>query len=165
MNSALKKIMYRKRMAQNKFWKDKGNRQKWEEYKKARNEFVKVNRLSRCNYFKKHCKDGTNSKSFWSVVKPYITNKCNNENNIMLKEGNDIVTDSSDIAKIFNDYFIACIDEGIYSVRIIHGKGRGILKDRVRKLLEKNPLVSSFTNAPLEAGGWGATLVELKHGQ
>ncbi|MDH3567798.1 MAG: Smr/MutS family protein, partial [Desulfobacteraceae bacterium] len=60
------------------------------------------------------------------------------------------------------DYFYACIDAGIYSVRIVHGKGRGILKKRVQELLKKNPLVESYKNAPLEAGGWGATLVELK---
>ena len=60
------------------------------------------------------------------------------------------------------DYFSACIDAGIYSVRIVHGKGRGILKKRVQELLKKNPLVESYKNAPLEAGGWGATLVELK---
>jgi len=68
-----------------------------------------------------------------------------------------------EIPVLLEDYFAACIDERIYSVRIIHGKGRGILKDRVRKLLKKNPVVVSFGNAPLEAGGWGATLVELKH--
>ena len=68
-----------------------------------------------------------------------------------------------EIPALLEDYFAACIDERIYSVRIIHGKGRGILKDRVRKLLKKNPVVVSFGNAPLEAGGWGATLVELKH--
>ena len=60
------------------------------------------------------------------------------------------------------DYFSECIDAGIYSVRIVHGKGRGILKKRVQGLLKKNPLVHSFKNAPLQDGGWGATLVELK---
>ena len=68
-----------------------------------------------------------------------------------------------DLPDLFVDYFEACIDEGIYSVRIVHGKGRGILKDCVRRLLKKNPMVSSFSNAPFEAGGWGATLVELRH--
>jgi DNA-nicking Smr family endonuclease len=60
------------------------------------------------------------------------------------------------------DYFEACADAGIFSVRIIHGKGHGILKKRVQSLLKKNPLVESFTDAPPEAGGWGATLVELR---
>jgi len=67
-----------------------------------------------------------------------------------------------DIPDLLVDYFAACINEGIYSVRIVHGKGRGILKKRVQGLLKKNPMVKSFQDAPLEAGGWGATLVELK---
>ncbi len=67
-----------------------------------------------------------------------------------------------DIPNLLTDYFSACIIAEIYSVRIIHGKGSGILKKRVRSLLKKNPLVTSFSNAPVEAGGWGATLVELK---
>jgi DNA-nicking Smr family endonuclease len=67
-----------------------------------------------------------------------------------------------DIADLLVDYFEACIDADIYSVRIVHGKGRGILKNRVQKLLKKNPMVESFHDAPPEAGGWGATLVKLK---
>ncbi|HUV76830.1 MAG TPA: Smr/MutS family protein [Desulfobacterales bacterium] len=67
-----------------------------------------------------------------------------------------------DVPDLLVDYFSACIDAGIYSVRIVHGKGRGILKKRVQGLLKKNSLVESYRNAPLQAGGWGATLVELK---
>lgn len=67
-----------------------------------------------------------------------------------------------DLPDLLVDYFEACIDEGIYFVRIIHGKGRGLLKKRVQELLIKNSMVKSFQDAPPEAGGWGATLVELK---
>ena len=67
-----------------------------------------------------------------------------------------------EVPNLLVDYFSACIDAGIYSIRIVHGKGRGILKKRVQGLLKKNPLVESYRNAPLQAGGWGATLVELK---
>ncbi len=67
-----------------------------------------------------------------------------------------------EVPDLLVDYFSACIDADIYSVRIVHGKGRGILKKRVQGLLKKNPLVESYRNAPLQAGGWGATLVELK---
>ena len=67
-----------------------------------------------------------------------------------------------DIPDLLEDYFTECIRAGIYSVRIIHGKGKGIQKRRVRGLLEKNPMVRKFNEAPPEAGGWGATLVELR---
>ena len=67
-----------------------------------------------------------------------------------------------DIPGLLDDYFAACIEKQIYSVRIVHGKGKGILKKRVQELLNKNPMVLSFKSAPYDAGGWGATLVELK---
>ena len=67
-----------------------------------------------------------------------------------------------DIPDLLEDYLAACLQAGLYSVRIIHGKGKGVQKRRVQGLLENNPLVSSFKDAPPEAGGWGATLVELK---
>ena len=67
----------------------------------------------------------------------------------------------NDIPDLLEDYFTECLKVGIYSVRIIHGKGKGIQKKRVQGLLEKNSLVTAFKEAPPEAGGWGATLVEL----
>jgi len=67
-----------------------------------------------------------------------------------------------DVPDLLDEYLAACVEKHIFSVRIVHGKGKGILKKRVQELLEKHPLVSSFRDAPLEAGGWGATLVELK---
>jgi DNA-nicking Smr family endonuclease len=66
-----------------------------------------------------------------------------------------------DIPDLLEDYFAECIKAGIHSVRIIHGKGKGIQKRRVQGLLEKNSMVAAFKEAPPEAGGWGATLVEL----
>ncbi len=66
-----------------------------------------------------------------------------------------------DIPDLLEDYFTECIKAGIHSVRIIHGKGKGIQKRRVQGLLEKNSMVTAFNEAPPEAGGWGATLVEL----
>ncbi len=67
-----------------------------------------------------------------------------------------------EVRDLLDDYLIACLDEGILDVRIIHGKGKGILRDRVRSLLAKHRLVQSWSEAPLDAGGWGATLVRLK---
>ena len=66
-----------------------------------------------------------------------------------------------DIPDLLEDYFTECLRVGITSVRIIHGKGKGIQKRRVQGLLKKNSMVAAFKEAPPEAGGWGATLVEL----
>lgn len=66
-----------------------------------------------------------------------------------------------DIPDLLPEYFTACKEKGIFSVRIIHGKGKGILKKRVHEILEESPLVKSFNPAPAEAGSWGATIVEL----
>ena len=69
-----------------------------------------------------------------------------------------------EIPDLLDDYFSACIEACIFSVRIIHGKGKGILKKRVHSVLKISPMVKSFKNAPPEAGGWGATVVELQQG-
>ena len=68
----------------------------------------------------------------------------------------------SELAPLLQDYIDACRAKGILTLRIIHGKGRGVLRERVHALLKKNPLVKEFRLAPPEAGGWGATLVVLE---
>ena len=59
-------------------------------------------------------------------------------------------------------YLEECRKRGILQVRIIHGKGTGQLRERVHAILKRLPDVASFGLAPAEAGGWGATVVELK---
>ena len=68
-----------------------------------------------------------------------------------------------ELPDLLTDYLSACLDKGLVQVRIIHGKGQGIQKARVRALLARNSLVSRFYDAPADAGGWGATIAELKH--
>ncbi|QTA78878.1 Smr domain-containing protein [Desulfonema limicola] len=70
-----------------------------------------------------------------------------------------------EVPDLLEDYFTECIKHRIFSVRVIHGKGKGILKKRVQGILKKNPMVVSFKDAPLEAGSWGAVIVELKQEQ
>ncbi len=50
----------------------------------------------------------------------------------------------------------------IKEVRIIHGKGTGALKEMVRQLLKTHKSVESFSMAPPNLGGDGATIVYLK---
>jgi DNA-nicking Smr family endonuclease len=67
-----------------------------------------------------------------------------------------------EVKALLYDYIDACRDKEIFSLRIIHGKGTGVLKKRVQGILKSHPDVVSFSDAPVQAGGWGATLVELK---
>lgn len=46
--------------------------------------------------------------------------------------------------------------------RIIHGRGIGVQREMVRKVLSKSPFVADFQDAPMEAGGWGATIVTFR---
>lgn len=70
--------------------------------------------------------------------------------------------DPKELPGLLEDYFTECREAGIFTVRVIHGKGKGVLRDRVHSLLKKNRWVASFALAPPEAGGWGATIVELR---
>ena len=65
---------------------------------------------------------------------------------------------------LVSDYIDACLEAGIVDLRIIHGKGRGVLRTRVRALLARHPRVETIATAPSDAGGWGATLVRLRPG-
>lgn len=67
-----------------------------------------------------------------------------------------------DVKDLVPDYLAECRARGIWSVRIIHGKGIGNLRRTVHAVLLKIPFVASFRLAGDEAGGWGATLVELR---
>jgi dsDNA-specific endonuclease/ATPase MutS2 len=48
------------------------------------------------------------------------------------------------------------------ALRIIHGRGIGVQREIVRAVLARTESVASFSDAPAEAGGWGATVVTLR---
>jgi hypothetical protein len=66
-----------------------------------------------------------------------------------------------DVKRVVEEYLREAHEAGFGSVRIIHGKGRGVQREMVRTVLKRTPFVRGWTDAPPEAGGWGATLVLL----
>ena len=67
-----------------------------------------------------------------------------------------------DIPSVVEEYLQQSIQSGFTEVRLIHGKGQGVQRNIVRSLLSKHSAVRSFRDAPVEAGGWGSTIVVLK---
>lgn len=68
----------------------------------------------------------------------------------------------NEIGEVVKSYLEAASEKGLRQLRIIHGKGIGVQRRTVHTLLERDPRVASFTGAPSEAGGWGATTVVLR---
>ena len=67
-----------------------------------------------------------------------------------------------DVASAVDEYLRAARESGFSEVRIIHGKGIGLRRAEVRKLLAARVDVLEFFDAPPERGGAGATVVRLK---
>jgi DNA-nicking Smr family endonuclease len=67
-----------------------------------------------------------------------------------------------DVPSVVESYLEAAAEKGFREVRLIHGRGTGFQRARVREVLSRHPLVERFTDAPATRGGWGATLVWLR---
>lgn len=66
-----------------------------------------------------------------------------------------------DIRAVVEAYLAEAHKKGFTIVRIVHGKGVGIQREIVRKVLSETDFVRSFKNAPEFSGSWGATIAQL----
>ena len=65
-------------------------------------------------------------------------------------------------AAIMVDFLNQCVARGRRCVRIVHGKGLGILKAKLGNWLPQREEILAFCQAPANEGGSGALLVLLK---
>ncbi len=64
-----------------------------------------------------------------------------------------------DVKSVVKEYLRECRRAGILRVRIIHGKGRSVLRRIVHGVVEADPTVERFSVAAGDRSGWGATIV------
>ncbi|WP_414039609.1 Smr/MutS family protein [Acidithiobacillus sp. M4-SHS-6] len=65
-----------------------------------------------------------------------------------------------EVPDLVREYLHSCRAAGITEIRIIHGKGRGVLRETVHALLRREPMVKNFRLAN-DRSSWGATLVDI----
>ncbi|MFN8548271.1 MAG: Smr/MutS family protein [Candidatus Eisenbacteria bacterium] len=67
-----------------------------------------------------------------------------------------------EVVEVVRSYLEAARERGLREVRLIHGKGIGTQRERIRSLLATLPEVAAFDDAPADRGHWGATIVRLR---
>lgn len=65
-----------------------------------------------------------------------------------------------EVLAVVDEYLRAASEKGLRLVRLVHGRGTGVQRASVQRLLRQHPLVADFYDAP--ASHLGATIVELK---
>ena len=68
----------------------------------------------------------------------------------------------ADVRSAVEEYLQEAARRGFAEVRLIHGKGIGVRRAEIHRLLAARPDVAEFFDAPPERGGSGATIVILK---
>ena len=67
-----------------------------------------------------------------------------------------------DIPSVVDEYLRAARERGFEVVRLVHGRGRGVQRAIVQRLLSQHPLVMAYRDDT--RSHLGATLVQLKPG-
>lgn len=67
-----------------------------------------------------------------------------------------------DVKSVVETYLKEARKRNLRIVRIIHGKGIGVQREIVKRVLEQTDFVESFKNASEFMGNWGATVIKFK---
>ena len=98
----LRKAIMRRSYLENKFHKDRsiGNKELYRLYKRERTFF----------YSNLNLNNVTDNKTFWSTVNPLFSNKGGVKDNIILVNGDKIISDDTEVAQTFNEFFKNCVN-------------------------------------------------------
>ena len=67
----------------------------------------------------------------------------------------------AEVQEVAREYLIEARALGLTQVRLIHGRGIGVQRERIRSLLRELDFVVDFQDADPSGGGWGSTVVLL----
>ena len=102
MTKALRKAIMTRSRLKNAYLKTR-NSKNWENYKKQRNFCTNLLKKTKSEYFRNlNIKELNDNKKFWKKIKPFFSDKGLETNNIILKEKNELITNSSTLV---NNYF------------------------------------------------------------
>lgn len=67
-----------------------------------------------------------------------------------------------EVGTLVREYIEVCRERGVRDLRIVHGKGKGVLRRTVHAVLAKHEAVESYRLGGQNEGSWGATIVRLR---
>ena len=102
-----------------------------------------------------------------SISNSYISSKNSSSTSFKAKnvssEINVLGQNIEDACFTIDKYLDDCSIAKLSSVRIVHGKGTGKLREGIHIFLKKHPHVKSFRLGTFGEGEMGVTVVELKY--
>ena len=104
MNSELRKQMYRRSMARNKYLRSRDHHT-WDAYTAERNKTTNMRRQAIRSYFVQKCTNMSRPNDFWDCVKPLMSAGSKHRQDIILQEDQHIITDHGEVCEILNKFF------------------------------------------------------------
>ena len=110
MNRTLHKAFMRRTRLKNKYNKNR-TAENWDAFRRQRNLCVKLSRKAKRDFYNQiDISAVTDKKKFWKTVKPFISDKSSSKSRITLIEEGEIVSNESEVAETFNNYFVTITD-------------------------------------------------------
>ena len=135
--SSLQNKLYKNRSAEN-----SGALKKQKDYRN------RIYKRERGNYYSQlNLRNIAGNKKFWNTVNPLIGNKGGSKENIVLVNGNEIISDDTEVAQTFNDFFKSCVSSlDISENKLLLTETNDTLSsvDEAIQKFEKHPSISSI---------------------
>ena len=105
MTGALRKAIANRSRLENRYYRDRSN-ESLRAYKKQKNFCSRLYKKERKKYYSNlDVKKITDNRKFWKTVKPFLSDKGVGKNEIILIEGDQIIQEDSEVAKVLNNFF------------------------------------------------------------